>query len=263
MRPGIPFQQAAGRLRPTPFRELAFDHRGFGKPEPLGLLPEAGGAPPCRIERPRASDVADAFMSELDEVLDRGGARARVVHDDAAPAPTYRAVGEDVRGRQLLDRPEKGMSGTRRRHDQAVDPPGADEPGEHVVRLPGDEVLGEQDDEVPFERPPKRAADDPRVHGHREVRDHEPDRARLRAPEAAGRRVRPIVEPPRRLEHALPRVRADRDVGRVVQDARRRRLRDTGRARDVEQPRPRRLLSVRLHSSSVAGPTRSGAGGYG
>ena len=109
----------------------------------------------------------------------------------------------------------------------------------------------------------KRSAHDARVHGHGRGRDHEAERARLRAPQAPRGRVRSIVEPPRRLEHALPRGRPHGEIGASF------RMRDAvdletpGRHGHVEQPRPRRLQTVRHCRSSgrlAPAPARAGTG---
>ncbi len=151
--------------------------------------------------------------------------------------------------------------------DEAVDAPAADEPGEDLVRLARDAVLGEENDEVALERAAKRAANDPCVDRRGEARNHEPDRAGLGAAEPSGCGVRPVVEPPRALEHSLSRPRAHGYLCRVVQDPRRRRLRDprgaarrrgvapgrsAGRPSSRRPPVPRRRCPARAGTRSSA-----------
>ena len=162
-----------------------------------------------------------ASLIREDDVRDRAGDLAVEEHDRARDRREQRSqvrvvlVDEredervDTSGHERLEREPLPGRLPARADDHEADAVAAELPLEH---------LGDAAEDVIADR-----------------RHEEPDQQALRRPQAARRGVDAIVESRGRLEHARPRRR--RDVGRAVENAGRRRLRDRGLARDVENRR--------------------------
>ncbi len=175
-------------------------------------------------------------MAERDQMLEHELDGAFVVHADVAVAAGQPPVDEDMRNRPLRELGEERVIGPSGGDKQAVDPSFEHEAGEDLAGLLLLEVLGEDDGEAAFRRSLESAAHQLRVDRIAERRNEQAESARRCTTKASGGRVRTVAEVAGSGENALAQLRADREAGILVQDARGDGFRRPGCRCDIGEP---------------------------